>query len=115
MSEQETAGGPPAEGERRAATRHSSTLRIVGYPVGGGLAERRNARVRNVSKTGIGLVLDRHWQSGLALILELPLAEGIRLTRAKVVHATSQPGGCFRVGCIFDQQLTAEEVQALAR
>jgi hypothetical protein len=107
--------GVPSEGERRAATRHSSTLRITCYPVGGGLAERRNARVRNVSKTGIGLLLDRHWQSGTALVFELPLSEGIRLTRGRVVHATSQPGGCFLVGCMFDQQLTDEEVQALAR
>jgi hypothetical protein len=112
----EPAGTPaPVEGERRVATRHSSTLRITCYPVGGGLAERRNARVRNVSKTGVGLVLDRHWQSGTALVIELPLAEGIRLARGRVVHATSQPGGCFLVGCSFDQHLSDEEVQALAR
>jgi PilZ domain-containing protein len=90
-------------------------LRITCYPVGGGLTERRNARVRNVSKTGIGLVLDRHWQPGTALVLELPLAEGIRLTRGRVVHAASRPGGCFLVGCMFDQQLADDEVQALAR
>ena len=114
MTEQEGASGPPPEGERRTAARHSSTLRITCYPAGSGLGERRNARVRNVSKTGIGLVLDRHWLPEMKLILELPLAEGIRLARAKIVHSTTQPGGCFLVGCLFDQQLADEEVQALA-
>ena len=110
-----TAAGLPTESERRTAARHASTLRIACYPAGGGLAERRTARVRNVSKTGIGLILDRNWQPGQALILELPLGEGVRQARARVVHATSQPGGCFLVGCTLDQSLSDADVQALAR
>jgi len=106
---------PPTESERRVATRHASTLRIACYPAGGGLAERRTARVRNVSKSGVGLVLDRSWQPGQAVVLELPLGEGVRLTRARVVHSTSQPGGCFLVGCTFDQPLGDADVLALAR
>ena len=110
-----TPPGPPPEGERRAAARQSSTLRIACYPAGSGLLDRRMVRIRNVSRTGIGLIVDRNWQSGTALVLELPGEEGVRPTRARVVHSTSQPGGTFLVGCVFDNQLTDAEVQALAK
>jgi hypothetical protein len=107
--------GPSRESERRAAARHPSTLRINCYPAGSGLAERRLARVRNVSRTGIGLVLDRHWPPGTALIFELPVEDGVRSARGRVIHATSQPGGTFLVGCTFDLPLSDVELQALAR
>src|SRR3954463_7799197 len=96
----------PSEGERRTAIRQLSTLRIACYPAGSGLLERRMVRVRNVSRTGMGLVVDRPWQQGLALILELPAEDGVRSARARIVHATSQPGGTFLVGCVFDTPLT---------
>ncbi len=105
--------GPNAE--RRNAARFSSSLRIACYPAGSGLLERRTVRVRNVSRSGIGLVVDRHWQPGTALILELPAEEGVRSVRARVVHSTSQPGGTFLVGCTLDNMLTDAEVEALAR
>ncbi len=110
-----TPPSPPPEGERRAAARQLSSLRIACYPAGSGLLERRMVRIRNVSRTGIGLIVDRHWQPGIALILELPAEEGVRSARARIIHATSQPGGTFLVGCSFDNQLTDAEVQALAR
>jgi hypothetical protein len=105
----------PPEGERRAAARQSSSLRIACYPAGSGLLERRMVRIRNVSRTGIGLIVDRHWQPGIAVILELPAEEGVRSARARIVHSTSQPGGTFLVGCTFEKELTDAEVQALAR
>src|SRR5437773_3726645 len=114
-NERPSAPQEPPESERRRASRQSSTLRIACYPAGSGLLERRMVRVRNVSRTGIGLVVDRPWQQGLALILELPAEDGVRSARARIVHSTSQPGGTFLVGCVFDTQLTDAEVQALAR
>src|SRR5438067_13680560 len=105
MAEEGNAGEAtprPAGAERRAAARHSSTLSITCYPIGGGLTERRRARVRNVSRTGVGLVVDRAWERGVALGLELPGAEGVRVVRAHVTHATPQLGGCFLVGCTLD-------------
>ena len=120
MAEEGNAGhstpqGPPPEGERRTAPRQSSSLRIACYPAGSGLLERRMVRIRNVSRTGIGLIVDRHWHQGLALILELPAEDGVRSARAKVVHSTSQPGGTFLVGCTFDSPLSDAEVQTLTR
>ena len=114
-SNEPTTPRPPRESERRTAARHPSTLRLTCYPVGGGLGERRTARVRNVSRTGMGLVLDRHWPPGTALIVEVPGAEGVHPARVRVVHATSQPGGCFLVGCTFDAPLGDADLEALAK
>jgi hypothetical protein len=101
--------------ERRGATRHPSSLKIACYPVGGSLMERRQARIRNVSKTGIGLVVDRAWQSGTMLIVELPGEESTKTVRARVVHSTPQMSGTYLVGCNFESALSDAEVQALAR
>src|SRR5262249_35407753 len=110
---QESAARPPGGQERRAAPRHPSSLKIACYPVGTGFADRRQARIRNISLTGIGIVLDRSWPPGTILILELPGEEAMRTVRARVVHATTQVGGTFLVGCTFLDPMTDAEVQAL--
>jgi hypothetical protein len=104
---------PPGP-ERRQAPRVYSVLKIICFPAGAGLSERRQARVRNVSRTGIGLQVDRHWESGTLLHLELPLEEGTRLVRARVVHATPQYG-LHLVGCSFEVPLTDAQVEQLTR
>ena len=76
-------GAAPSEGDRRAAPRHSSSLKLTCYPTGSGLLERRQARVRNVSRTGIGLAVDRSWPSGTALMIELPAEEGVKPVPAR--------------------------------
>jgi hypothetical protein len=102
--------------ERRAAPRLPSTLKLTCYPVGGGLMERRQARIRNVSRTGVGLVVDRAWPVGTTLLIELPaVEEAVKTVRVKVIHSTPQMGGMMLVGCSFENQLTDAEVQALAR
>jgi hypothetical protein len=103
--------------ERRAAPRLPSSLKIACYPAGGSFAERRQGRIRNVSRTGIGIVVDRAWQSGVTLILELPAeeGEGAKAVRARVIHATPQMSGMFLVGCNFENALTDAEVQALSQ
>lgn len=110
----EPSGQPP--GERRAAPRLDSTLKLACYPVGSGLRERRQARVRNVSRTGIGLLVDRPWQTGTILIVEFPPTEDTaKAVRARVIHATAQLGGLFLVGCSFEPSLTDTEVQLLVK
>lgn len=105
----------PPGGERRAAPRHTSSLKLACYPTGSGLLERRQARVRNVSRTGIGLAVDRTWPSGTNLMLEVPSEEGVKPVRARVIHSTMQMGGTYLVGCVFENALTDAEVQALSR
>jgi hypothetical protein len=103
------------ESERRVAPRLPSTLRVSCYPAGSGVGDRRQARVRNISRTGMGLVVDRRWDPGTTLILDLPVGEAPRPSRARVVHATAQPGGLFLIGCVLETPLSEEEIQELAR
>jgi hypothetical protein len=109
-------GGPPREppaDERRAAPRRGSALKVVCYPAGAGLRERRQGRVRDVSHTGIGLVVDRDWQAGTALVVERPAEGGFKGVRATVVHTAPQLAGTFLVGCVLEMPLTDAEVECL--
>jgi hypothetical protein len=102
---------PPQGPERRAAPRRPSELKVYCCPVGGMLTERRQVRLRNVSRQGLALITDRRWAPGTVLAVELPLAERPIAVRAKVVHATAQPGGTFLVGCMLDNALTDAQVE----
>jgi hypothetical protein len=104
-----------APADRRTAPRFPSTSKLFCYPAGSGLLQRRAGRVRNVSKTGVGLLLDKCWQPGTVMMIELPGAEGPRTVRGRVIHATSQPAGTFLVGCVLDQPMTDAELQALTQ
>lgn len=115
VAREPTPQGASQEGERRAAPRCSSTLKITCYPAAASLMERRQGRVRNVSRTGVGLLVDRSWERGTTLILELPAEDGFKAVRAKVVHSTPQIGGTFLVGCALELPLSDTEVQALSR
>jgi hypothetical protein len=75
------------------------------------LTERRQVRLRNVSRQGLALVTDRRWGPGTVLTVELPLGERPTAVRAKVVHATAQMGGTFLVGCVLDTPLTDAQVE----
>lgn len=110
-----TSQRPQTEAERRAAPRQSSTLKITCYPVNASLMERRQGRVRNISRTGVGILVDRSWTRGTTIILELPAEDGIKAVQAKVVHATPQFAGNFLVGCALEIPLSDAEVQALSR
>jgi hypothetical protein len=117
MSEEEQAGSPPpgpSGGERRVAPRRDSTQKVICYPAGAGLGERRQVRLRNVSRTGLALVVDRRWESGTTLVIELPVTEGVSVARARVIHATPQMGGRFLIGCVLDFPLTDIQVQTFS-
>jgi hypothetical protein len=88
---------------------------VTCYPASGGPGAARQARVRNLSRSGVGLVVDRHWEPGTTLSIGLPLGpEGAALLRpARVIHATALPGGRFLIGCSLDTPLTDAEMQAL--
>jgi hypothetical protein len=105
----------PGGVERRGAARQQTDLKVTCYPSGGGPGAGRTVRVRNISRTGLGLIVDLHWGPGTVLSVGLPLGpeRSARPCRARVVHATAQPGGCFLVGCAFEAPLSDDEFQAL--
>ncbi len=75
------------------------------------------AWVRDISATGVGLLMAREVKPGtdLTLILE-NVAQGLlRLLRARVVHAMEVPPNSYWLhGCSFERSLTNAELRAFA-
>jgi hypothetical protein len=84
-------------------------------PILSGELELCPARVRNVSRGGIGMIVHRRFGPGTAASLELPGLGGrpCRTVPVQVVHASPAGGGRWHIGCQFGERLTPEEVQAL--
>ncbi len=74
------------------------------------------ANVRDISCTGIGLLLPRRFERGTLLTVELGEAAAgqTHLLLARVVHATAQPEGNWLIGCALTSPLTEDEVQLLS-
>ncbi len=113
--EENSSPGTPSGAERRTEPRHPSSAKIICYPAGAALTERRQVRLRNVSLKGMALIVDRRWEVGTELVLELPGPDERTVPgRARVVHATAQLGGLFLIGCILEVPLTATQMQVLS-
>jgi hypothetical protein len=78
----------------------------------GGSASAFSANVRNISRGGINLVVDRPFEAGAVLSVELPGADGQPpfTVLACVVHAAVLPDGEWALGCSFACELTAEDL-----
>ena len=73
--------------------------------------------VRDISATGIALLVPCEFEPGAALTLELENSDrGVsRVVRARVVHALEvPPDRRWLHGCAFERPLTAEELLAFA-
>jgi hypothetical protein len=120
MSHEEApAPGPAApalQADRRGAERYPCDLQPFWRVAGGGAAgEGPPARVRDVSATGIGLLVGQPLKPGAVLVLTLQ-ARDEQLSRplpVRVMHATPQAGGGWLVGCQFVRRLSAGDLQAL--
>src|SRR3954454_20417561 len=90
-------------GDRRVWVRFPSGLETTLRPARGPDGPRLGARVRDVSRGGIHLVLDRPFEPGELLSVELPAAEGRppSTVLACVVRAAEAEGGAWSVGCTF--------------
>jgi hypothetical protein len=66
------------------------------------------ATVRDISLTGLGLVLKRRFERGTGLAIEIPAKgdyPGVTLL-AKVAHTTALAGGSWLLGCAFVSELS---------
>jgi c-di-GMP-binding flagellar brake protein YcgR len=89
----------------RATYQHVSTL---GAPIA-------EARVLNISATGVGLLVDEPLEAGTLLSVDLKPDSGAepRTMLACVVHVTAQANGQFALGCNFIRELSEEDLQVL--
>ena len=104
----------PAQDERRVWLRYPADLETTVLPAGGGDPVRLTARLRNISLGGISLRVDRPFEPGDLLSVELPGAtEQSRCTAlACVIHASPEAEGGWILGCNFARELSEEDLVA---
>jgi hypothetical protein len=100
------------EEDRRVWVRFPSGLDTALRPGGGPDGPRLGARVQDVSRGGIQLLVDRPFEPGELVSVELPAAEGRApaTVLACVVRAAAAEGGPWAVGCTFAAELTDDDL-----
>ncbi len=118
MSEQTVAleteqAGRRSEAERRRAPRYPCALDAACQPVSGRAGHSWTAQVKNLSTSGVGLVLDRRFERGTILVLDLqgPGGDLARTVLARVVHVTPQGEKGWLLGCAFTSELDDDDLR----
>jgi hypothetical protein len=99
--------------ERRAAVRYPCDLASSCHTITSRREDAWTAAVKDISRTGIGLLLGRRFEPGILLAVELPAEGGSQLLLARVIHARAQGEGVWLIGCALVNPLAEDEVQAL--
>ena len=99
-------------GERRAAARRRYLEGPLLCFLVLGSAHHRSATFRDVSISGVGLLVGSPLEPGTLIYLQVPgeEEESIRSLRARVVRAARWEDGSWLVGCEFARGLTPEEL-----
>ena len=100
---------------RRTAERYHCALASAGKLYFPGSGETMTAWLNNLSSTGIGMNLSRSLDAGQELVIQVRIEGGappVRLT-ARVVHATSEVDGTWRIGCVFVAPLADDVLESL--
>lgn len=108
-------GGNAVLTERRAYIRHACQLETACQPLTLGPRQQWQGRALNLSQGGLGLVLDRRFEKGTLLAIEIHRPDGApgRSLLARVAHVSQQADGLWLIGCAFANKLTEEDVTAL--
>jgi hypothetical protein len=108
--------GQIATDERRAHVRFPCEGDSSCSPITAGRGQGWSGKIRDISRGGIGILLSRRVELGTLLSIEIQLANnrnaGTQL--ARVVHVTPHSGGGWVIGCCFTNELSDDEVAALA-
>ena len=89
-----------------------ATLGQVHFPDRG---ENQEAWICNLSRRGIGLNLNQALEAGTTLIIKLKSSVNNKAIKvpARVIHATPEADGTWRIGCELGEPLTAEMLDEL--
>jgi hypothetical protein len=100
--------------ERRRAPRYSTDLPATCRPLAGREGASWEARVVNISRSGIGLALPRRFEPGALLTVELedPRRTVSRSILARVIHARPHAEHGWLLGCAFSGELDDDELAA---
>src|SRR5262245_36793766 len=99
--------------EQRAAARFLCALPTTCQPPSGwGSKDPWPATIRDISTGGVSLALERRFERGSGLAIELPSEDGTMSTvLARVTNVRPHPDGGWILGCSFISELSDEEVQ----
>jgi len=102
--------------ERRAYVRYlchlDGTCQPAGQPTTG---ESWSGKLRDISATGVKILINRRFEVGTLLALELPRPgwDASRMLLCRVVRVSKEPvGHDWEVGCVLDRELSDDEVQS---
>ncbi len=108
---------PRVLSECRVYQRQACDLSASCQPVSawGRKDSRWAAVISDISQGGIRLIVQRRFEPGVGLGIELPGSEGEEpsIVLAKVVHVRGLPDGSWALGCKFISELGEDEVQRL--
>jgi len=106
--------GQAVQEDRRVWVRHPADLKATCQAADAGDTDRLSARIRNLSQGGICMLLNRPFELGEMLSIELPapIAGSTFTVLACVVHVTAQDDEEWAVGCTFSRELSDEDLQA---
>jgi PilZ domain len=101
--------------DRRLTVRYASEHHTFFQPLASDTRVLWQARVRDISDNGMGLILHRAFDPGMELSIELPaeVNHPLRFLTASIVHVTALDDGQWLVGCEFLEELNQEEIDAL--
>jgi serine/threonine-protein kinase len=104
------------EQERRASLRFPCSLRTSGRLLGESAHAVWEARIQNVSQTGIALISEHTFKRGtiLAIRLDDGPSEIGESAYARVVRTTSRKEGGWLIGCTLARRLSESQVKALS-
>jgi hypothetical protein len=102
----------PVAEERRRAPRYPSDLEITCQAIAARDGMSWPARVKDISKLGIGLLVGRRFERGTLLSMDLENREqGIsRTVMARVIYATLCDDGRWQLGCVLSRELADEDL-----
>jgi hypothetical protein len=103
------------EEERRVWIRYPSSAEAACQPANAEDAAPVIARVRNISRGGISLVVNRWYEPGMLLSIQLPDAtpESASTILAYVVRSNPKGEGEWAVGCTFATELDEDDLKTL--
>jgi c-di-GMP-binding flagellar brake protein YcgR len=110
--ESKQAGAEDAQSDRRIWVRRPCDLEAFYQSMNDDFGGRQAARVRNISRGGMSVVVKQRFTPGDQLSVELPGDDDRPAYNvlACIVHAVEQPSGEWTLGCNFAQELSDEDL-----
>jgi hypothetical protein len=104
---------PPAE-ERRGTARIPCSFKVSFFPVALLQSAPAQARVRDLSARGIGLITSLPLARGSFIVVDMESAVGTSLKHpARVVRLVPVERNAWLLGCVFLRELTTADLKAL--